>query len=580
MYQRIKTDRLTSFAFLGLFVLLVVTCIPWLGLTDFNTKGEPREAIVAVSMIESGDYILPVSMGADIPYKPPFLAWLIVGASKLTGGVNEFASRLPSAVAAIALAISLALFFYQRKGLIAGIATAIIFITSVEVWRAAMACRVDMVLTACIVNALLLMQSRYERKGVHGVSGWAVVMMTGAVLTKGPVGVLLPCLVMLVYYIARGEKFLRSVCWLALSGALALVIPAAWYFLAAERGGDTFVNLVMEENFGRFLGKMSYDSHVNPWWYNFLTLASGMLPYTLVAAMSLFVVKYSRSTRTPLYNLRQRLADMDKTELFALVVITVIFIFYCIPKSKRSVYLLPIYPFVSYYTWRLLYWLGCNHRRVLNIYSAIISFVAIIIVIAICSCLWLGNLLPERAIPIVESIKSGWWWMTIFPAATSVYLVCIIRKNLEAGRIILSLIVTIGTALWCVSGVVLPAILNQKSDRLVAETIKEMIPHGENVYTYIEDPMLRYYTIGFYTHDRLRLLEQPSFGASATLSRDCDSIPSQGWLITSPNCIPTLEKRHAEMIFTPVVDTKHRSCDTRDTIIIVKFAPRLSEFRF
>ena len=34
-------------------------------------------------------------------------------------------------------------------------------------------------------------------------------------------------------------------------------------------------------------------------------------------------------------------------QLFAWVVILTIFIFYCIPKSKRSVYLLPIYPFMG-----------------------------------------------------------------------------------------------------------------------------------------------------------------------------------------------------------------------------------------
>lgn len=85
--------------------LCAAVLVPWLGETLFNTKGEPREAIVAVSMLESGDWILPVSYGADIPYKPPFLAWLIAGFSLLLNGgvVNEFTSRLPSALAAVAM---------------------------------------------------------------------------------------------------------------------------------------------------------------------------------------------------------------------------------------------------------------------------------------------------------------------------------------------------------------------------------------------------------------------------------------------------------------------------------------------
>ena len=42
--------------------------LPWLGETWFNSKGEPREAIVAVTMLQSGDWVLPLSFGSDMPY--------------------------------------------------------------------------------------------------------------------------------------------------------------------------------------------------------------------------------------------------------------------------------------------------------------------------------------------------------------------------------------------------------------------------------------------------------------------------------------------------------------------------------
>ena len=88
-----------------LFVALCVLWLPWLGETLFYSKGEPREAVVAMSMLASGDWVLPVSCGSDIPYKPPFLAWLIASLAWLLNGgvVNEYIARLPSALAAIAL---------------------------------------------------------------------------------------------------------------------------------------------------------------------------------------------------------------------------------------------------------------------------------------------------------------------------------------------------------------------------------------------------------------------------------------------------------------------------------------------
>ena len=38
--------------FVFLVLICVVTLLPFLGLTDFHTKGEPREAVVAYSMLE------------------------------------------------------------------------------------------------------------------------------------------------------------------------------------------------------------------------------------------------------------------------------------------------------------------------------------------------------------------------------------------------------------------------------------------------------------------------------------------------------------------------------------------------
>ncbi len=57
-----------------LFLLLaiaLVSTLPWLGLTDFNTKGEPHEAIVGLTMLEQGNWTLPTNNGGEMAYKPP-----------------------------------------------------------------------------------------------------------------------------------------------------------------------------------------------------------------------------------------------------------------------------------------------------------------------------------------------------------------------------------------------------------------------------------------------------------------------------------------------------------------------------
>ena len=51
------------------FIAAAILLLPWLGETMFNSKGEPREAIVAVSMLQGGNWLLPVNFGTDIPFK-------------------------------------------------------------------------------------------------------------------------------------------------------------------------------------------------------------------------------------------------------------------------------------------------------------------------------------------------------------------------------------------------------------------------------------------------------------------------------------------------------------------------------
>ena len=72
--------RLTrTWIYLALLIFIVgLTIFPFLGLQDFNTKGEPREAVVASTMLETGNWILPRNNGGETAYKPPMLHWCLL----------------------------------------------------------------------------------------------------------------------------------------------------------------------------------------------------------------------------------------------------------------------------------------------------------------------------------------------------------------------------------------------------------------------------------------------------------------------------------------------------------------------
>lgn len=74
---------------LHLIVLGVVALVLFLGLTPFSTRGEPREAVVAMSMLQQDNWVLPVNNGDEIPFKPPFLHWLVAAFSSVVGGFQN-----------------------------------------------------------------------------------------------------------------------------------------------------------------------------------------------------------------------------------------------------------------------------------------------------------------------------------------------------------------------------------------------------------------------------------------------------------------------------------------------------------
>ena len=165
--------------------------MPFLGDTLFNTRGEPREAVVALSMWQDGNWILPINNGVDMAYKPPFFHWLVALCSLLTGSVTEFSSRLPSTLALTLMVVATFRFYARRTSGELALLTSLVLLTNFEVHRAGVACRVDMVLTLMMVLALFALY-RWTERGLRGVPWLGVLALSGAFLSKGPVGLALP----------------------------------------------------------------------------------------------------------------------------------------------------------------------------------------------------------------------------------------------------------------------------------------------------------------------------------------------------------------------------------------------------
>lgn len=566
------SDRKKAFWFIALLSVLVI--VPFLGETIFYSKGEPREAIVAFSMLESGNWILPLNYGTDIAYKPPFLYWSIAAFSAILGGVTEFTSRLPSALSFIAMQLVFFVFVAKRKDIKVALLSSILLLTSFEVHRAAVACRLDMLQVSLIVISLCLLY-RWDEKNSRGVPWLAVVLMACASLTKGPVGSVFPCLVIGVYQLMRGRSFGKAFFSLAGIGLLSLIPLAIWYWAAYQQGGKEFSDLMIEENAGRLFHKMSYESHENPIWYNFLTLIWGWVPWTLVLVISLFGLKWKNMKFLSQGNgLVQRLKNswtafrsQSPIQLFTWLVILIIFIFYCIPKSKRSVYLLPIYPFMAVLIAEYLLALAQRGAKVFKVCAIIFAslglLLTLVFIIVRCGLIpdsvWGSGRHAAENLGFMHALEDtslsiSKWLLIALPVIASVCTLRMVLKRADTR----SLLYGIAGCMLCLfvvlDGVYQPVVLSVKSDKHLAEQVKTLIPEGP-VYSYSS---MSFYCTNYYLDDRMRHMKVEQ--------------PAEGYLL-----VPEKEEQRMldELSKTYQLDkvfrTEKRSCDMRDEVCMYKF---------
>lgn len=504
-------------AFTIVCVIAVMLTVPFLGLTDFYSKGEPREAVVAYTMVEHGNWILPINNGGDIPYKPPFFHWCIALFSLLQGHVSEFTSRLPSALALVAMSVGGFVFFAKRKNANMALLATLLSLTAFEVHRAGINCRVDMVNTAFMVGALFLMFRWWER-GKHTMPWLAILCMSGATLTKGPVGMLLPCAVMGVFMLTQRESLWSTVWRLGLTALLSLVLPLCWYYAAYLQGGDEFLRLVKEENIDRLLGKMAYESHENPFWYNFLTLITGWLPYTLLFVFSLFVLPWKRFSKS---GFMQSVRRAEPMQVFVWLAFGLILFFYCIPKSKRSVYLLPCYPFMAWLMAQYVVWLVANRLSTVKAYAWLMGVLGVVLSVAfvvlktgmVPDTLFHGkhaadNIAMLHALESI-SLSPSHLLFALLPAAVGVATIMTLLKKDDALRnrvvwLSLSVVVALFLAL---DSTFQPAVLNTKADKPLAPQIEQRFDMTK-MYSYMSSPMLHFFSLNFYLGDRIQQFEK------------------------------------------------------------------------
>ena len=319
-------------------LLFVFLCACWMFFANLGDYPlfNPDESLYAEparEMLDTGEYITTLLNYVVRFTKPPLVIWAMAASYKIFG-VNEFAARyFVAACGAVLVAVTYLFvekYANRRTAMIASFSllTAPLFVGTA---REAIT---DMPLALFIAGALMALFHGFRQNiGYWRWIGYALIGL--AVMTKGPVGLILPAGIMVAFHLLRSEL---KAAWLYYKPFFGLAVIAAialpWF--ATEiyvTKGAYYQEFLVRENFQRFT---SVVDHKGAWWYHIAAVAGGFFPWTLFVPQAFWNIRRSAFGR-----------DQSPLSLFCAVTFLATLVFFSISVSKLLPYTLPGFPFLA-----------------------------------------------------------------------------------------------------------------------------------------------------------------------------------------------------------------------------------------
>lgn len=236
--------------FLAAIVYLVSTT--GRGVIDYD---EGYYAQAAQRMAERDDWVTPYANGVRFLEKPPLLYWVTAASFKIFG-FNEFALRLPTALAVIAIVWVVMLTARraadEQAALIAGMSTA--FSAGTYLFTRETLHDVWLVLfLAVAMHAFLEWYLDPLRSLRPALLFYAAA--AGAVLCKGMIGIAFPVGIVAIFFLLSRERPGWRTLHLLPGSLLFLALTVPWHWLAAARNQGFLEFFFVGEQFLRFFGK-------------------------------------------------------------------------------------------------------------------------------------------------------------------------------------------------------------------------------------------------------------------------------------------------------------------------------------
>lgn len=356
----------------------ILLFLPNLNNTTLFDWDEINFAEASREMLINNDYSRVTINYSTFWEKPPLFFWL-QAASMSVFGLNEFAARLPNAIFGILTLVTIFIIgkihFDEKMAWL----WVVIYIGSFFPQFYFMMGMIDPVFNYFIFLGIYFLfrfsvSDRNEPSNSNKSFKWLLYagLFTGlAVLTKGPVAMLITILVMMVYWIMNRKTFQITFLDLITFGFTAFIISTAWFGLETIQNGIFFLREFIVYQIRLFSTQDA--GHGGPFYYHFLIVLTGLFPASIFAVLGFRKIKSISISQRAFHT-------------WMVILFWVVMILFSIVKTKivhySSLAYFPVTFLASYYLYNV-YLNTSLWRRWLNWVLTIFSLLLSLIVISL-----------------------------------------------------------------------------------------------------------------------------------------------------------------------------------------------------
>ena len=282
-------------SFLLVTVVWAAIFLPRLGSLELKSE-EGRRVLPAVTMLQTGNYIVP-QVGSE-PYlrKPPLVNWLVAASFKIFNVHNEWAARLPSALCVFAVALAFLALARGTLGPNGSLAAAMMWLTNFGLLEKGRLIEIEALYVSLTALAFICWLSWWQEPRRRWPA-WTVpwIFLGLALLAKGPLALFFfYAVVLAVLWRAKALRQLWS--WPHLIGVLLmLAIFGVWavpYFQMTE--GLHVAGVWSRQFSGRLSGE---DFKFGDWLLNIPRGVAYLLPWVILFPFARFAALEDEAER-------------------------------------------------------------------------------------------------------------------------------------------------------------------------------------------------------------------------------------------------------------------------------------------